>query len=215
MKKRMILILFLVFMIPMVFALKTSVTIKTEPNSNISIYIIDPNKNIELDVLKINSDKNGNAFFDFNSGAGELAFSITVRDEGKIVMNKEYGNYTSGSSLNFDMRLNCEEDWKCSGWEECKEGVRKRVCIDRNDCDEQDDKPNETENCEVEVIENVNESGESITGYSILDEGNSSNSMMISFGIVFAFVMLFLVVQVVRLTRHIKHLKKNSIMIES
>jgi hypothetical protein len=48
----------------------------------------------------------------------------------------------------------CESRWDCSGWEECEEGVRRRVCEDNNNCFIPTDMPKTVEYCEAGCQEN-------------------------------------------------------------
>ncbi|MDZ4256372.1 MAG: penicillin acylase family protein, partial [archaeon] len=41
----------------------------------------------------------------------------------------------------------CEEDWECSGWSACVNGIQTRVCIDQNACGTIDDKPPVQQSC--------------------------------------------------------------------
>jgi hypothetical protein len=44
----------------------------------------------------------------------------------------------------------CFENWKCSDWSECKEGIKKRECIDLNYCGNSVFKPIEKQKCSEE-----------------------------------------------------------------
>jgi hypothetical protein len=43
----------------------------------------------------------------------------------------------------------CEEDWLCTEWSECIEGQQTRACTDQNACGTEDNRPEETQTCEV------------------------------------------------------------------
>ncbi len=49
----------------------------------------------------------------------------------------------------------CEENWKCTDWSECINGTRKRVCVDKNNCGTEKNKPPEEQACIIvsQVVE--------------------------------------------------------------
>ena len=49
----------------------------------------------------------------------------------------------------------CSEDWVCTDWSECVDGVQVRRCMDREGCGTFFDKPEETQTCAVTVQQNV------------------------------------------------------------
>jgi len=62
----------------------------------------------------------------------------------------------------------CFEEWECTGWSECEDGLQERTCHDKNECGTNKNKPNENRGCvlieqPVLVEENL-ETGEGITG---------------------------------------------------
>ncbi|MEM7825099.1 MAG: hypothetical protein QXO27_03960, partial [Candidatus Aenigmatarchaeota archaeon] len=44
----------------------------------------------------------------------------------------------------------CVENWQCTDWSECSNGVKTRSCIDINNCNTSFNKPVESQNCTVE-----------------------------------------------------------------
>lgn len=46
----------------------------------------------------------------------------------------------------------CNEDWSCSRWSECKRGIRFRDCRDENVCNTVNEKPGQIEYCEDEEV---------------------------------------------------------------
>lgn len=52
----------------------------------------------------------------------------------------------------------CTEEWKCSVWGVCKDGIQKRNCVDVNNCGTEDYRPFETEPCPI-LKEETNEAG--------------------------------------------------------
>jgi signal peptidase len=52
---------------------------------------------------------------------------------------------------------NCTENWNCTEWSECINGIQTRVCIDLSNCNTTFLKPNETQECNTtECVENWN-----------------------------------------------------------
>ena len=45
----------------------------------------------------------------------------------------------------------CTENWSCSGWSECLDGVQTRVCTDLNSCGTLQDRPEIAQTCTVET----------------------------------------------------------------
>lgn len=46
----------------------------------------------------------------------------------------------------------CQESWVCSGWKGCVNGLKKRTCMDENNCGTEIDKPVISESCSAEEI---------------------------------------------------------------
>jgi hypothetical protein len=47
----------------------------------------------------------------------------------------------------------CTEDWECTAWSECVNGVQNRVCTDSNGCGATFDKPAESQSCTIACTE--------------------------------------------------------------
>ena len=43
----------------------------------------------------------------------------------------------------------CTEDWSCDAWTECSGGTQTRTCTDVNDCETEENKPAESQTCEI------------------------------------------------------------------
>ncbi len=52
-------------------------------------------------------------------------------------------------SVQYIPKFYCEPNWQCSGWGECSEGIKTRVCKDSNRCEFSYNKPNEKTGCEI------------------------------------------------------------------
>ena len=62
-----------------------------------------------------------------------------------------------GSSRGVIRARNCDEDWICSGWSECKNGFKTRRCSDSNNCGTAVKKPVTSISCSVDQKENKEE----------------------------------------------------------
>ncbi len=51
----------------------------------------------------------------------------------------------------------CVEDWQCTEWSNCTDGIQTRVCEDLNDCETEENKPDESQECETEPVLNCSE----------------------------------------------------------
>jgi hypothetical protein len=47
----------------------------------------------------------------------------------------------------------CIEDWECTEWTECIDGKQTRTCTDNEECGSTENKPIESQDCEIELIE--------------------------------------------------------------
>ncbi|UCD07773.1 MAG: hypothetical protein JSW41_02275 [Candidatus Aenigmatarchaeota archaeon] len=47
----------------------------------------------------------------------------------------------------------CTEDWECTDWFECYNGKQSRVCTDLNDCETEENKPAEQQECSVKICD--------------------------------------------------------------
>jgi hypothetical protein len=96
------LLFFLVF--PLVSALVSEVTVHTEPEHNLSVYVKNPiEENKEITFLSVNSDTDGYATFSVSSDAPRLSFSITARKNGKIADSGDYEDRIAGGTIIIDM----------------------------------------------------------------------------------------------------------------
>ncbi len=51
----------------------------------------------------------------------------------------------------------CTEDWSCDDWTVCADDLQSRTCTDANTCGTEDNKPDESQACVVETIDNETE----------------------------------------------------------
>lgn len=103
-KKILCFALLFLLVFPLVSALVSEVTVHTEPEHNLSIYVKNPiEENKEVNFFSINSDADGYATFSVSSDAPKLSFSITVRKNGKIADSGDYEDYSAGGSISIDM----------------------------------------------------------------------------------------------------------------
>jgi len=104
-KSYVVLVLAVILILPLVFAVQTSLTVKTNANHNLTIYALEPVTGLERGYFKVDSDSSGEASVEVSSESGRLCFSITVRKNGKIIERGHYGNYTAGSPVFIDMTI--------------------------------------------------------------------------------------------------------------
>ena len=62
----------------------------------------------------------------------------------------------------------CDVNWKCSGWNECVNGIMTRTCTDSNNCDTAYNKPAERSDCNSKVLSNVYVENESASAFWII-----------------------------------------------
>ena len=46
----------------------------------------------------------------------------------------------------------CKEEWSCTQWSECTDGIQMRECVDKNFCESNDNKPEETRECVEQLV---------------------------------------------------------------
>jgi len=102
----------------------------------------------------------------------DIIVSVIKIDEKKGVVNL---------SVEYPVIELCTELWSCSGWGDCIEGVRKRVCVDDNLCGTVLDKPALEETCEMPVENETEEILNNETENEIeIDCGEGINNCFIS-----------------------------------
>ncbi|MBN2042670.1 MAG: hypothetical protein JW754_02590 [Candidatus Aenigmarchaeota archaeon] len=82
----------------------------------------------------------------------------------------------------------CLERWICSDWGECMNGVRDRICEDISGCGTQDDKPEEFEDCVVEIVSDDNQP----TGMIITERTNLLVVGVVIFLVIVLAVLIYL-----------------------
>ncbi|MBU2104347.1 MAG: hypothetical protein KKF67_01030 [Nanoarchaeota archaeon] len=136
---------------------------------------------------------------------------------GDGILNLNYENCDDGNNLNGDRcsstckieqknnnggskEEECYPVWECSGWSECYDGIKTRICKDLDHCDTLRNKPAESIFCEDYSLEALGFTGESAIGLG----GNKSLSRginltsIIMWGLIIAIVILLLIM-IVRL----------------
>jgi len=91
----------------------------------------------------------------------------------------------------------CIEDWQCTSWSDCKDGVKTRTCVDNNHCGSENFKPPEEQFCGSQEQE--------IPWWESLFEGEKSK---IFFYIVISLLLIFILLILVMIGRAI--LKRKS-----
>ena len=85
------------------------------------------------------------------------------------------GGGGSSSSSSSSTEENCTESWSCTSWSDCESGAETRTCTDSNSCGTEESKPDETQDCEVEVIY-IEDNTTSTTSSSSGSSSSSSSS---------------------------------------
>ena len=100
-------LLFLIVAINLASADETRITVKalTQYNYSITLNVLDP---ATMDALtggsfENSTESNGQVTFVFSSATRTIALGIIARQNGKIVFNKKYGNYSTGSTITIDL----------------------------------------------------------------------------------------------------------------
>ena len=104
MVKRIIFIFILgLLLIQVILALDTPITVKTKANYDVTIRILNPDTTIEFESFEKKSDSNGEASVVFSQDIGKIAIFILVRKDGKLIINREFNNYSTGKSIILDL----------------------------------------------------------------------------------------------------------------
>jgi hypothetical protein len=67
----------------------------------------------------------------------------------------EYREVTCVGECEAGTCLACEEEWSCSEWTECRDGIQTRYCRDLNDCGTTIQRPPSERQCEEEVSRSI------------------------------------------------------------
>ncbi len=108
---------------------------------------------------------------------------------------EECNNEVSSTSQPSD----CIEQWVCSEWEECINGVQRRYCVDNNKCGTTNNKPEEERACEIrkEEITDLKESNERSLSEEEAEAPRRSNLLLILgtvfFGLIFVLSIIGLI----------------------
>jgi len=60
-----------------------------------------------------------------------------------------YSPPLSGGGGGYIIQPTCKENWTCTDWSSCNEGIQNRICSDSNKCGTNKTKPIESQNCSV------------------------------------------------------------------
>ena len=80
------------------------------------------------------------------SSGGTSFFSTNTNTKNK---NNTTDSNTTTQSHATGRQEECTPEWFCSEWTECINGIQKRVCVDRNQCNTTENKPEERQKCEI------------------------------------------------------------------
>jgi hypothetical protein len=102
-------------------------------------------------------------------------FTITFYGEkGEVIGSSSSGG---GGSCKYNQNY----DWNCSEWSGCVEGMQTRICKTRNNCGNFYGKPNETQSCSIQDIQNNISKGDE--SEAIEESETISNIKNIIFGV--------------------------------
>ena len=85
-----------------------------------------------------------------------FVFSITSF----VIANNE-----TNQTNNQGNETNCTENWSCTNWSDCVNETQIRTCTDLNDCNTTNEKPEETQDCEISNQTTCTTDGDCETGY--------------------------------------------------
>ncbi len=102
MRSKIFLILVFILISSLVSAIDTSITLKINPNAEVTLNVLNPETIQPYKVFVINSSEAGMASATFSGDVGIVAVSFVVRKEGKILQYKkasDYGNFSTSSPI--------------------------------------------------------------------------------------------------------------------
>ena len=105
MRGKLLLILVFILSLSFVSSTETPITLKVNPNCQITLNVLNPETVQPYTVLYINSSEDGMAHASFSGDVGIVALSFVVRKEGKIlqyVKSSDYGNFSTSNSIYID-----------------------------------------------------------------------------------------------------------------
>jgi len=106
MKKTLLILVFVALLIiPLVQATDTTVVAKSLAGSNLSIMIraLDPEQGTEIETFEGYSNGDPSVSFTFSSSLSKVGIYAKVMSYGKILVGKNFGNYTTGTTINIDL----------------------------------------------------------------------------------------------------------------
>ncbi len=97
-------------------------------------------------------------------------FEVNKTNNKGVVLNLTYSIFSPIISLPLQIELQCVENWSCSDWSDCEDGVQTRTCTDLNGCSAD---RTETQTCSVSSRRSGGGGSAPITEYS-MGEGATS-----------------------------------------
>jgi len=76
-------------------------------------------------------------------------FEVNKTNNRGVILNLTYNIYSPTISLPLQINLRCVENWQCTDWSDCENGIQTRTCTDLNDCGTTADKPATEQTCSV------------------------------------------------------------------
>ncbi|MEJ2267793.1 MAG: hypothetical protein P8X70_01825 [Nanoarchaeota archaeon] len=138
--------------------------------------------NDEEHTIKINSIKGNLVSLTIQSTS--ITMDLKVGENKKIDFEKDgyYDLYikienVEGEKVKVEIKKineECHENWNCTEWGECEEGIQSRECEDLNNCYTEKNKPDEIQECEI--LLNCSEQKGILCKYNEVCNGNITNS---------------------------------------
>ncbi len=104
MTKNFILAIMVLLLIPSVFATTTTINVVTEPFHDVTLNVLEPTSLDALQTIEKKADNSGLMTTAYASGHSQLAFSVIIRKDGKIVVKKSFDKMTTGGSITLDAK---------------------------------------------------------------------------------------------------------------
>lgn len=101
-KKLIFSLLVLIFLVQLISAIDTEITIKTLPNHNVNINFLNPSPDdgvISFDNFNENSGESGNLSFVFSSNEPKFDITVFVMKSTEKIVYERFDNNTAGESL--------------------------------------------------------------------------------------------------------------------
>ena len=162
-RKLAVYLIMLLLVLPGIIAIKTDITIKTKPDTLVSINVADPYSEEKIFNAFERADSSGMYITSFSTGLEKVNIEIVSKDNQNVIIgSQEYENYVSGNAIALNF---IEEEQNESAVAETLEGNITAV--------------NESSPNNVELLESVNEIEDNEAGITGLAVGKILNKKVI------------------------------------